>query len=96
VGREFAALTAVAKTAPARPRPRCSPETRRSARVHLPVYRAPVVGPARLEPLPVHLPEGLVRWINLSLTFTLLVICIFVAVDLIKALVRIGRRQLAK
>jgi hypothetical protein len=46
--------------------------------------------------LPVHLPEGLVRWINLSLTFTLLVICIFVAVDFIKALVRIGRRRLAK
>jgi len=46
--------------------------------------------------LPVHLPEGLVRWINISFTFTLLVICIFVAVDLIKALVRIGRRRLAK
>jgi hypothetical protein len=46
--------------------------------------------------LAVHLPEGLVRWINLSFTFTLLVICIFVAVDLIKALVRIGRKQLAK
>ena len=46
--------------------------------------------------LAVHAPEGLVRWINLSFTFTLLVICIFVAVDLIKALVRIGRKQLAK
>jgi len=42
------------------------------------------------------LPEGLVRIIKLSLTITLLVICIFVAVDLIKALVRIGRRRLAK
>jgi len=46
--------------------------------------------------LAVHAPEGLVRWINLSFTFTLLVICIFVAVGLIKALVRIGRKQLAK
>ena len=42
------------------------------------------------------LPEGLVRILKLSLTITLLVICIFVAVDLVKALVRIGRRQLAK
>jgi len=46
--------------------------------------------------LAVHLPEGLVRAIKLSLTITLLVICIFVAVDFIKALVRIGRKQLAK
>jgi len=46
--------------------------------------------------LAVHLPEGLVPWFNLSLTITLLVVCIFVAIDLIKALVRIGRRRLAK
>jgi hypothetical protein len=46
--------------------------------------------------LAVHVPEGLVRWINLSFTFTLLVICIFVAVDFTKALVRIGRKHLAK
>jgi hypothetical protein len=46
--------------------------------------------------LPVQLPEGLVRVIKLSLTFTLLVICIFVAIDFIKALIRIGRKQLAK
>jgi len=48
--------------------------------------------------LPVHLPlpEGLVRVIKLSLIITLLIICVFVAVDLIKALVRIGRRHLAK
>jgi hypothetical protein len=46
--------------------------------------------------LAVHLPEGLVRAIKLSLTITLLVICIFVAVDFIKTLVRIGRKQLAK
>jgi len=42
------------------------------------------------------LPENLVRIIKLSLTITLLIICIFVAVGLIKALVRIGRKQLAK
>ena len=46
--------------------------------------------------LPVHLPDTLVRVIKLSLIITLLIICVFVAVDLIKALVRIGRRRLAK
>jgi hypothetical protein len=44
----------------------------------------------------VQLPEVLVRAIKLGLTITLLIICFFVAVDFIKALVRIGRRQLAK
>ena len=44
----------------------------------------------------VHLPEGLVSPIKLGLTVTLLIICFFVAVDFIKALVRIGRKQLAK
>ena len=46
--------------------------------------------------LPVHLPDTLVRVIKLSLIITLLIICVFVAIDLIKALVRIGRRRLAK
>jgi hypothetical protein len=44
--------------------------------------------------LAVHLPTGLVPAIKVSLIVTLLVICIFVAVDFIKALVRIGRRSL--
>jgi hypothetical protein len=39
---------------------------------------------------------GLVRIFKLGLTISLLVICIFVAVDFIKALIRIGRKQLAK
>jgi len=46
--------------------------------------------------LAVQLPAGLVRLIKINLTITVFIICIFVAVDLIKALVRIGRRQLAK
>ena len=46
--------------------------------------------------LPVQLPEGLVRVIKLSLTITLLVICIFIAVDFIKALIRIGRKRLGR
>jgi hypothetical protein len=46
--------------------------------------------------LPLHLPDTLVRVIKLSLIITLLIICVFVAMDLIKALVRIGRRHLAK
>jgi hypothetical protein len=46
--------------------------------------------------LATQLPEGIARVIKLGLTFILLVICLFVAVDLIKALVRLGRRRLAK
>lgn len=44
----------------------------------------------------VQLSEALLRTIKLSLTITLLVVCVFVAVDFIKALVRIGRKYLAK
>lgn len=44
----------------------------------------------------VPLSETLVRIFKLSLTITLLVICIFIAVDFIKALIRIGRKKLAK
>jgi len=46
--------------------------------------------------LGAQLPAGLVRVLKPSLTITVLVICIFVAIDLIKALVRIGRKQVAK
>jgi hypothetical protein len=44
----------------------------------------------------VPLSETLVRTIKLGLTITLLVICIFFAIDFIKALIRIGRKELAK
>jgi hypothetical protein len=44
----------------------------------------------------VPLSKSLIRTIKLGLTISLLVICIFVAVDFIKALIRIGRKQLAK
>jgi hypothetical protein len=44
----------------------------------------------------VPLSETLIRTIKLGLTITLLVICVFVASDFIKALIRIGRKQLAK
>jgi len=44
----------------------------------------------------VPLSESLVRTFKLGLTITLLVICVFVASDLIKALIRIGRKRLAK
>ena len=43
--------------------------------------------------LATQLPPHLVRIIKLSLTITVLVICLFVALDLIKALVRIGRKH---
>jgi hypothetical protein len=46
--------------------------------------------------LAVRLPEGLVHAIKISLIVTLLVICISVAGEFIKALVRIGRKKLAK
>jgi hypothetical protein len=42
------------------------------------------------------LPQGLTRVLKLNLIVIVLIICIFVAVDFIKALVRIGRRRLAK
>jgi len=45
---------------------------------------------------PSQLPAGLVRWLKLSLTITVLIICVSVAADLIKALVRIGRRKLPR
>ena len=44
--------------------------------------------------LAVPLPETLNRIFILSLTITLLVICIFVGIDFIKALIRIGRKRL--
>lgn len=44
----------------------------------------------------IPLSENLIRTIKLSLTITLLIICIFVASDFIKALIRIGRKRLAK
>jgi len=40
------------------------------------------------------LSGGLVHALQLSLTITVLIICVFVAADFIKALVRIGRRRL--
>ncbi len=40
--------------------------------------------------------DSFVRFLQLNLTVIVLIICVFVAADLIKALVRIGRRQLAK
>jgi hypothetical protein len=46
--------------------------------------------------LATQLPPHLVRIIKLSLTITVLVICLFVALDLVKALVRIGRKRLPK
>jgi hypothetical protein len=46
--------------------------------------------------LAVRLPEGLVHALKISLIVTLLVICISVAGEFIKALVRIGRKKLAK
>jgi len=44
----------------------------------------------------VPLSGTLVRWFKLSLTITLLVICIFIAADFIKALIRIGRRRFGR
>jgi len=41
-------------------------------------------------------PETLNRVFTLSLTITLLIICILVAIDFIKALIRIGRKKLAR
>jgi hypothetical protein len=46
--------------------------------------------------LAVQLPAGLVRGLKLNVTVIVFIICIFVAADFIKALVRIGRRRLAK
>jgi len=40
--------------------------------------------------------DNFVFWLQLNLTIIVLIICILVAVDFVKALVRIGRRQLAK
>jgi HAAS len=45
---------------------------------------------------PTQLPEGLTRAVAPSLTIAVLIICLFVAIDLVKAVVRIGRRRLAK
>jgi hypothetical protein len=45
--------------------------------------------------LVTQLPKGLDRAIGPSLTIILFIICILVAVDLIKAVVRIGRKRLA-
>jgi hypothetical protein len=45
--------------------------------------------------LATQLPKGLDRAIGPSLTIILFIICILVAVDLIKAVVRIGRKRLA-
>jgi len=42
------------------------------------------------------LPETLNRVYKLSLTITLLVICLFIAIDLVKALIRIGRKRLTR
>jgi len=50
-----------------------------------------IIAPA----LATQLPKGLDRAIEPSLTIILFIICIFVAVDLIKAIVRIGRKRLA-
>jgi len=44
----------------------------------------------------IPLSENLIRTIKLGLTITLLIICIFVASDFIKAVIRIGRKRLAK
>jgi hypothetical protein len=44
----------------------------------------------------IPLSENLIRTIKLSLTITLLIICIFVASDFIKAVIRIGRKRLAQ
>jgi hypothetical protein len=44
----------------------------------------------------VPLSESLVRTFKLGLAITLLVICVFVAIDFIKALIRIGWKRLAK
>jgi len=40
--------------------------------------------------------DNFVFWLQLNLTIVVLIICIVVAVDLVKAAVRIGRKQLAK
>jgi hypothetical protein len=58
------------------------------------IFRQPL-DTALAIPLP-KLPDQLVRWLKLSLTITVLIICITVAADLIKALVRIGRRRLPR
>jgi hypothetical protein len=42
------------------------------------------------------LPPRLIHIIKLSLIIAVLIICLFVAIDLVKALIRIGRRRLAK
>jgi hypothetical protein len=44
----------------------------------------------------VSLPEGLRPYIKLSLTVTLFIIAALVALEFIKTLIIIGRRQLAK
>jgi hypothetical protein len=44
----------------------------------------------------VSLPEGLRPYIKLSLTITLFIIAALVALEFIKTLIIIGRRQLAK
>jgi type III secretory pathway component EscR len=42
------------------------------------------------------LPENLLKTIKYGVTIGLLVLSVFIAIDLVKALVRIGRRRLAK
>lgn len=42
------------------------------------------------------LPEAVLRTIKYGVTVALLVLSVFIAVDLAKALVRIGRKRLAK
>lgn len=44
----------------------------------------------------VNVPARLVSWVHVSLTVTLLVVALFVAIDLVRNLVRLGRKRLKK
>jgi hypothetical protein len=58
------------------------------------IFRQPLDTALAIE-LP-KLPDPLVRWLKLSLTVTVLIICISVAAEIVKALIRLGRKQLAR